>query len=39
MEGTDWLLMIGLGYVMVLVALGVEWAYQSAPPAVVGTFD
>lgn len=39
MEGADWLLMIGLGCVMVLVALGVARAYQSAPPAVVGTFD
>lgn len=39
MEGTDWLLMIGLGCVMVLVALGVARAYQSAPPAIVGTFD
>lgn len=39
MEGADWLLMMGLGCVMVLVALGVARAYQSAPPAVVGTFD
>lgn len=39
MEGADWLLMIGLGCVMVLVALGVARAYQTAPPAIVGTFD
>lgn len=39
MEGADWLLMLGLGCVMVLVALDVAKAYQSAPSAIVGTFD
>lgn len=39
MEGMDWFLMFGLGCVMVVVALGVAKAYQSAPPAIVGTFD
>jgi drug/metabolite transporter (DMT)-like permease len=39
MAGADWSLMIGLGCVMVVVALGVARAYQSAPPAIVGTFD
>ncbi|WP_251114963.1 hypothetical protein [Aureimonas altamirensis] len=39
-DGRDGLvLMIGLGCVMVLVALGVVRAYESAPPAIVGTFD
>ncbi|RIY01332.1 DMT family transporter [Aureimonas flava] len=39
MRGADWGLMVALGCVMVVVALGVAAAYQRAPPAVVGTFD
>ena len=39
MEGRDWAIMARLGIVMVAVAVGVAKAYQSAPSAVVGTFD
>ncbi|MEH6718803.1 MAG: DMT family transporter [Aurantimonas endophytica] len=39
MQGLDWLLMLGLGCAMVVVAIGVARAYQSAPPAIIGTFD
>jgi drug/metabolite transporter (DMT)-like permease len=39
MQGADWLLMLGLGCAMVIVAIGVARAYQSAPPAIIGTFD
>ncbi|NDV87719.1 hypothetical protein GTW51_13515 [Aurantimonas aggregata] len=39
MHGADWLLMLALGCAMVVVAIGVARAYQSAPPAIIGTFD
>ncbi|WGF89347.1 DMT family transporter [Marinivivus vitaminiproducens] len=39
MQGGDWAIMAMLGIVMVAVAVGVARAYQSGPPAIVGTFD
>lgn len=39
MSGEDWLLMAGLGTVMVVVATGAAKAYQIGAPAVVATFD
>ena len=39
MEAGDWVLMAGLGAVMVAVAVGVARAYQVGAPAPVGTFD
>jgi drug/metabolite transporter (DMT)-like permease len=39
MQTRDWVLMAGLGTVMVAVAVGVAKAYQSGSPAIVGTFD
>jgi drug/metabolite transporter (DMT)-like permease len=39
MAAGDWLLMAGLGAVMVAVAISVARAYQIGAPATVGTFD
>jgi drug/metabolite transporter (DMT)-like permease len=39
MSGEDWLVMAGLGTVMVVIATGAARAYQIGAPAVVATFD